>query len=344
MVVTKTRWKEVKDPVTSLGNPCVVFFSIPALEKANERSIRCSVLITFGPNIPHNLFCEWLGDWLGGHDIAATMHKRVCEGFFVVVCDKEGAWNIPAPALRDYPHMRPAVFPVAVDLFSKADDMVVKVIALPNLPAQSQCQLPVIANKLGLFVGHTGQESNPEAPRIPENTFLGSLLYNQQQLYAPAPVKILILAQAEKRIPSYLQLQISKDGWYKQTLVQEALNFPYSPVFPSERRKPRFFTNLEKSSRFCALLNTGGKRMVIINFSSNRNDSLCRVKNTFGKCLALHLHAVNTESGVRLIYGKLVQLEIPSVNKKVSRGVSASGRLQHSGRNPDDRGTEKNLS
>lgn len=84
--------------------------------------------------------------------------------------------------------------------------------------------------------------------------------------------------------------------------------------------------------------------MVIINFSSNRNDSLCRVKNTFGKCLALHLHAVNTESGVRLIYGKLVQLEIPSVNKKVSRGVSASGRLQHSGRNPDDRGTEKNLS
>lgn len=263
MVVAKTKWKDFKDPGGNPSNPRVVFFYLPALEKAKQRCIRCSVLIAFGPNVPHNLFCEWLGDWLGGHDIVATMHKRVCEGFFVVVCDKEGACDIPTPALRDFPHMRPAVFPVSVDLFTKADDMVVKVVALPTLPAQSQCYLPAIATKLGLFVGHTGAENSPKAPRIPENSFLGHFLYDQQQPPSdPAPVKVLVLAQSEKRIPSYLQLQNSQDEWYCQTLVQETLNFPYSPIFPPERRQPRFFTSLEnKRSRLCTVLNTRSKRV-----------------------------------------------------------------------------------
>lgn len=94
MVVMKIRWKEVKDFVISFGNFCVVFFFILVLEKVNEWSIRCFVLIIFGFNILYNLFCEWLGDWLGGYDIVVIMYKCVCEGFFVVVCDKEGVWNI----------------------------------------------------------------------------------------------------------------------------------------------------------------------------------------------------------------------------------------------------------
>ncbi|KAG0576229.1 hypothetical protein M758_5G059800 [Ceratodon purpureus] len=269
MVLAK--WKDFKDPVSNPTNPRVVFFYLPALEKAKQRSIRCSVLIAFGPNVPHNLFCNWLGDWLEGHDITATMHKRVCEGVFVVVCDKEGACDIPAPALRDYPNMRPAVFPVSVDLFTKADDLMLKVISLPNLPFQSQCYLPAIANKLGLFVGHTGADDSPKAPRIPENTFLGHFLYNQQQSCTPAPVKILILAQNEKRIPSYLQLQISQDEWYRQTLVQEVLNFPYSPIFPPERRQPRFFTSLEnKRSRLYTVLNTRSKRLGIPSMNTRK--------------------------------------------------------------------------
>lgn len=241
------------DRVTS-SNPPKVFFDLPALEKAKQRCIKSSVLIAFGPNVPHNLFCEWLQHWLGSHDISATMHKRVCEGFYVVVCDKEGACDILAPALKDYSHMRPAIFPLSVDLFTRSEDMVAKLVSLPGLPFLFQYFLPTIASRLGLFVGHTGPEDNPQAPRIPEDTYLGQLLYKRSS--RPVPVKILVLAPWDKQIPSHLSLQISHNEWYRQTLVQETIKYPYSPAFPPESKRGLYTLDQNRVKRVSNFLSS----------------------------------------------------------------------------------------
>jgi hypothetical protein len=82
----------------------------------------------------------------------------------VVVCDREGASDIAAPGLEDYPHMRPAIFPLSVDLFtSSKHNMVARVVSLPGLPELFHHCLSTIASQLGLFVGHTGAMDQPSS-------------------------------------------------------------------------------------------------------------------------------------------------------------------------------------
>jgi hypothetical protein len=138
------------------------------------------------------------------------MHNHVCEGFYVVVCDREGASDIAAPGLKDYPHMRPAIFPLSVDLFtSSKHNMVARVVSLPGLPELFHHCLSTIPSQLGLFVGHTGAVDQPSSPRISEDTYLGHLLYNKTSMTTtpalpPPPVKLLILAPRNQQIPCHL--------------------------------------------------------------------------------------------------------------------------------------------
>jgi hypothetical protein len=88
------------------------------------------VLVAFGHHVPYALFCEWLQQWLGTQALSATMHNHVCEGFYVVVCDREGASDIAAPGLKDYLHMRPAIFSHSVDLFTSSKHNMVATLSL----------------------------------------------------------------------------------------------------------------------------------------------------------------------------------------------------------------------
>lgn len=198
------------------------------------------MLVAFGHHVPYALFCEWLQQWLGTQTVSATMHNHVCEGFYVVVCDREGASDIAAPGLKDYPHMRPAIIPLSVDLFtSSKHNMVARVVSLPGLPELFHHCLSTIASQLGLFVGHTGAVDQPSSPRIPEDIYLGHL-YNKTSTTTPAlpppPIKFLILAPRSQQIPCHLSLQ-ARDKIHKQTLVQETINFPYSCAFPPPNQK-----------------------------------------------------------------------------------------------------------
>ncbi len=175
------------------------------------------------------------------HKCSLQLCIIMSEGFYVVVCDREGASDIAAPGLKDYPHMRPAIFPLSVDLFTGSKhNMVARVVSLPGLPELFHHCLSTIASQLGLFVGHTGAVDQPSSPRIPEDTYLGHLFNNKTSTTPtpalPPPVKLLILAPRSQQIPCHLSLQ-ARGKIHKQTLVQETVKFPYSCAFPPPNQK-----------------------------------------------------------------------------------------------------------
>jgi hypothetical protein len=228
-VISGAQWKKKK------------FKHNTVLVRAIWCCIKSSVLVAFGHHVPYALFCEWLQQWLGTQTLSATMHNHVCEGFYVVVCDREGASDIAAPGLKDYPHMRPAIFPLSVDLFtSSKHNMVARVVSLPGLPELFHHCLSTIASQLGLFVGHTGAVDQPSSPRIPEDTYLDHLFYNKTSTMPtpalPPPVKLLIFAPRSQQIPCHVSLQ-ARGKIHKQTLVQETVKFPDSCAFPPPNQK-----------------------------------------------------------------------------------------------------------